>query len=84
MMEAWSPPDPGIYQRDYSDSDLEEGEADLDKSREEQSPPRNPFIDDEAAETSVADDQPQQEDDKESDPNDCVVVAQLTENEANT
>ena len=83
MMEAWSSPDPGFNQREYSESEMEDAIANLDEeSFEEQSPPRNPFIDDEAAETTDAE-EPTHEDDEESDPNDCVVVAQLTEDEAN-
>ena len=81
MMEAWSPPDPGFNQREYSESEMEDDIANLDESFEEQSPPRNPFIDDEAAETT--DEEPTHQDDEESDPSDCVVVAQLTEDEAN-
>ena len=82
MMETWSPPDRGFNQRKYSESEMEDDIANLDESFEEQSPPRNPFIDDEAAETSDAE-EPIYEDDEESDPNDCVVVVQLTEDEAN-
>ena len=81
MMEAWSPRDPGFNQREYSESEMEDDVANLDEF-EEQSPPRNPFIDDEAAETTDAE-EPTHEDDEDSDPNDCVVVAQLTEDEAN-
>ena len=47
MMEAWSPPDPGFNRSEYSESELEDDIANLDESFEEQSPPRNPFIDDE-------------------------------------
>ena len=79
LMEAWSPPDPGMHQREYSDSELE-GETNLDETREEQSPPRNPFIDDEATEES--DGQLEGKED-ESDPNDCVIVETPTEDEAN-
>ena len=53
----------------------------MDESCEKASPPHNPFIDDEAEETD-SEEEPQQ-DDEESDPNSCVVVAQLTEDEAN-
>ena len=81
LREAWSPPDLGFNQREYSDSELADV-VNLDESFVEQSPPRNPFIDDEAAETTDAE-EPTHEDDEESDPNDCVVVAQLTEDEAN-
>ena len=62
-------------------TEMKDDFANLDESFEEQSPPRNPFIDDEAAETTDAE-EPIHEDDEESDPNDCVVVAQLTEDEA--
>ena len=82
MMEAWSPPGPGFNQMEYSESEMEDDIANLDESFEEQSPPRNPFIDDEAAETTDAE-EPTHEGDEESDPNCCVVVAQLTEDEAN-
>ena len=54
----------------------------MDETREEQSPSRNPFIDDEATEVSDADGQLEGEED-ESDPNDCVIVETLTEDEAN-
>ena len=47
---------------------------------QEASPPRNPFIDYEAEETDAEEEPPQ---DDEEDDNDCVVVAQLTEDEAN-
>ena len=53
----------------------------MDETREEQSPPRNPFIDDEA--TEVSDGQLEGEEEDESDPNDCVIVETLTEDEAN-
>ena len=82
LMDAWSPPDLGFNQREYSDSELEDV-VNLDESFVEQSPPRNPFIDDEAAEASDTEGEPVQEDEQESDPNDCMVVAQLTEDEAN-
>ena len=82
MMEAWSPPEPGFNQRENSESVIEDDIAKLDESFEEQSPPRNPFIDDEAAETAD-EKEPTHQDDEESDPSDCVVVAQLTEDEAN-
>ena len=49
----------------------------------EQSPPRNPFIDDEATEVSDADSQLEGEEEDESDPNDCVIVETLTEDEVN-
>ena len=80
MMEAWSPPDPGMHQRKYNDSELE-GETNFDETRDEQSPPRNLFIDDEA--TEVSDDQLEGEEEDESDTNDCVIVETLTEDEAN-
>ena len=80
MMEEWSPPDPGLYQRTYSDSELEEGVVDLDAEVEEQSPERNPFIIDEATE---AEEEEVDEEEGESSENDCVVVAQLTEDERN-
>ena len=51
LMEAWSPPDLGFNQREYSDSELEDFVS-LDESFVEQSPPRNLFIDDEAVETT--------------------------------
>ena len=79
MMEAWSPPDLGFNQREYSDSELE-GVVNLDESSVEQSPPRNPFIDDEAAEASDTEGEPLQEEyEQESDPNDCMIVETLTE-----
>ena len=79
MMEAWSPPDLGFNQREYSDSELKDF-VNLDESLVEQSPPRNPFIDDEASETEG---EPVQEDEQESDPNDCMIVETLTEDEVN-
>ena len=51
-MEAWSPPDSGMLQREYSDSELEEGETNLNEILDEQSPPRNPIVDDVATEVS--------------------------------
>ena len=81
LIGAWSPPDLGFNQREYSDSELEDV-VNLDESFVEQSPPRHPFIEDEAAETTDAE-EPTHEDEEESDPNDCVVVAQLTEDQAN-
>ena len=75
-MEEWSPPDPRFNQRENSESEIEEDIANLDESCEEAKPPRNPFIDDEAEETDAEEEPPQN--DEESDPNDCVVVAQLT------
>ena len=71
-----------MHQRGYSDSELE-GETNLDETREQQSPPRNPIIDDEALEVSDADGQLEGEEEDESDPNDCVIVETLTEDEAN-
>ena len=53
----------------------------MDETQEEQSPSRNPFIDDEA--TEVSDGQLEGEEANESDPNDCVIVETLTEDEAN-
>ena len=44
-MEAWSPPDQGMHQREYSESELEDQFSNMDESVEERSPPRNPFID---------------------------------------
>ena len=82
LMEAWSPPDPGMHQREYSDSELEDQFSNMDECVEERSPPRNPFIDDEAVEASDTSDTAH-EDDEESDPNDCVIVETLTEDEAN-
>ena len=81
MMAAWSPPDPGFNEREYSKSEMEDDIANLDESFEEQGPPRNPF-NDETAETTDAE-EPTHGDDEDSDPDDCVVVAQLTEDEAN-
>ena len=78
LMEAWSPPDPGMHQREYSDSELEDQFSNMDESVEERSPPRNPFIDDEAVEASDTG-ETANEDDEESDPNDCVIVETLTE-----
>ena len=82
FMKAWSPPYPGMHQREYSDSELD-GETNLDETRGEQSPPRNPFIDDEVTEVSDVDGQLEGEEEDESDPNDCVIVQTLTEDEAN-
>ena len=82
MMEAWSPPDLGFNQREYSDSELEDV-VNLDESFVEQSLPRNPFIDDEAAEASDTEGEPVEEDEQESDPNDCMIVETLTEDEIN-
>ena len=82
LMEAWSPPDPGMHQREYSDSELEDQFSNMDESVEERSPPRNPFIDDEAEEASDTG-ETAHEDDEESDPNDCVIVETLTEDEEN-
>ena len=79
-METWSPSNRGFNQREYSASEIEEDIANLDENCEEASPPRNPFIDDEAKETDAVEEHPQ--DDEKSDPNDCVVVAKLTEDEA--
>ena len=81
-MEAWSPPDPGMHQREYSDFELEDQFSNMDESVEERSPPRNPFIDDEAVGASDTG-ETAHEDDEESDPNDCVIVETLTEDEAN-
>ena len=53
----------------------------MDESIEERSPPRNPFIDDEAAEISDAGETAHE--DEESEPNNCVIVETLTEDEAN-
>ena len=55
----------------------------MDESFEEQSPPRNLFIDDQAGEASDAEREPVLEDEQESDPNDCVMVETLTEDVAN-
>ena len=82
MIEAWSLPDPWFIQREYSESEVKEGVLNLDESFEEQSPPRNPFNDDEAAEVTDAE-EPTHEYEKESDPNDCEVVAQVAEDETN-
>ena len=73
LMEEWSPPDPGLYQRSYSDSELEEV-VDLDASFQEQSPERNPFVIDEADEEP--EDGQTGEDDELSSENDCVIVEQ--------
>ena len=78
-MEAWSPPEPGFNQREYSESDIAKDFANLIESCEQARPPRNPFIDDEAEEIDAEEEPPQ--DDEESDPNDCLVVAQLTKDE---
>ena len=43
-----SPPDPGFYQRRYTEEELNENVVDFDQTFEEPSPTRNPFIDDEA------------------------------------
>ena len=77
MMDAWSPPYLGFNQRELEDV------VNLDESFVEQSLPRNPFIDDEAAETSDTESEPVQEDEQESDPNDCMIVETLTEDEVN-
>ena len=53
-MEAWSLPDQDMHQREYSCSELEDDFSNMDESIEERSPPRNPFIDDEAADVSDA------------------------------
>ena len=82
LMEAWSPPDPGMHQREYSDSELEDQFSSTDESVEERSPPRITFIDDEAVEASDTG-KTAHEDDEESDPNDCVIVETLTEDEEN-
>ena len=82
LMEEWSPPDPGFNQRTYSDSELEEGVANLDASFEEQSPERNPLIIDEATEDGTDEAFVENAGDQSSD-SDCVIVAQLTEDEAN-
>ena len=37
MMEAWSPPDPGMHQREYSDSELEDHFSNMEESVEEPS-----------------------------------------------
>ena len=50
----------------------------MDESVEKRSPPRNPFIDDEAVETSDTG-ETAHEDDEESDPNDYVIAETLTE-----
>ena len=39
MMDAWSPPDPGLNQKEYNESEIEEDIANLDESCEEASPP---------------------------------------------
>ena len=41
LMEAWSPPDPDMHQREYGDSELEDQFSNMDESVEERSPPRN-------------------------------------------
>ena len=53
IMESWSPPDPAINQREYSEYEIEEDAANMDESCEEASLPRNPFIDDEEEETDA-------------------------------
>ena len=82
LMEAWSPPDLRFNQREYSDSELEDV-VNLDESFVEQNPPRNPFFDDEATEASDTEGEPVQKDEQESDPNDCMIVETLTEDEVN-
>ena len=82
LMEEWSPPDPGYHQRTYSDSELEDGVANLDASFEEQSPERNPLIIDKAIEADVEEARVEVDGEQSSD-SDCVIVAQLTEDEAN-
>ena len=56
MMAAWSPLDAGVNQMKDSESEMEDDNANLDESFEEQSPPRTPFTDDGAAETTDAED----------------------------
>ena len=81
LMEAWSPPDPGFNQREYSDSGLDNNII-SDENNEEQSPQRNPFIDDEAAEAQD-EAEPAEEDDEESVLNVCIIIETLTEDDAN-
>ena len=45
-----TPPDPGFYQRHYSEDELNQNLADFDQTEEESSPEHNPFIDSEALE----------------------------------
>ena len=54
--EIFTPPDPGMHQRNYSESDLEEV-TDFDDQTTEYSTPtqRNPFIENEAEENSFRD-----------------------------
>ena len=75
-------PDPGFNQRTYSDSELEDGIVNLDASFDEQSPERNPLIIDEATEEGTEEAFVEDAGSQSSD-NDCVVVAQLTEDESN-
>ena len=53
MIKKSSPHDPGMHQRDYSDSEVEDKNDHLDES-EMRSPGRLPFIDDETVEVSDA------------------------------
>ena len=79
MMEAWSPADPGFNQRQLVSLKLRRILT-IWMILAKRQARRNSFIDDEVAD---AEEEPPQ-DDEESDPNDCVGVAQLTEDEANT
>ena len=74
-------PDPGFNQREHSDSEMEDNNS-ISSNIEKQSPQRNPFIDDEAAEAQD-EAEPAVQDVDESDVNDCVIIETLTEDEAN-
>ena len=54
QMLDWSPADPGLHQRSYSEEELNNYLADLDQSDDDHSPTRqNPFIDDEAEDVDL-------------------------------
>ena len=83
MIEAWSPSDPSLQQRSHSDYQLEHGEENLDEFHGEESPPLNPFIENEATGVSDANSQPEGEEEDESHANDCVIVETLTNDRTN-
>ena len=92
QMLDWSPPDPGLHQRSYSEEELNDYLADLDQSDDEQSlASRNPFIDDEAEDVDLEsfilscdnDERRGSPDTQSSHSSDIQVIAQYTEDERN-
>ena len=92
QMLDWSPPNPTLLQRTYSEEDLNNYLADLDQSDDDQSPRnQNPFIVDEAEDVELEsfivscddDERRGSPDTQSSHSSDIQVIAQYTEDERN-